>query len=59
MEKKFGEVSVGDRFTLNGIEYVKTPDVRISCCRSVNCQSMSNPEQKDFISLETVVNVNG
>lgn len=59
MQKQFGEVSVGDRFVLNGTEFVKTPDIRVSCCRSVNCQSMSNPDQKEFVSVETVVEVNG
>ena len=59
MNKLFGEIAVGGKFTLNGIEYVKTADVRVSCCRTVNCQSISNPEQKTFVSVDTVVIYNG
>lgn len=59
MNKQFGEIVVGDKFILNGLEYVKTPDIRVSCCRSVNCQSVSNPEQRIFVSVDTVVTVNG
>ena len=59
MNKTFGELAVGDRFVVSGTEYVKTSEVRVSCCRSVNCQSISNPEQKNFISTDTVVTVNG
>lgn len=59
MNKLFGEIKVGDKFSLNGIEYVKTPDVRVSCCRTVNCQSVSNPDQKTFVSVDTVIVYNG
>lgn len=59
MNKLFGEIAVGDKFTFNGIEYVKTADVRVSCCRTVNCQSVSNPEQRTFVPVETTVIYNG
>jgi len=59
MNKQFGELAVGDKFIFNGIEYVKTPDVKVSCCRTVNCQSVSNPDQRTFVSVETVITYNG
>ena len=59
MNKEFGELAVGDRFILNGSEFIKTAEVRVSCCKSVNCQSVSNPAETTFISVNTVVTVNG
>jgi hypothetical protein len=59
MNKEFGELAVGDRFIFNGSEFVKTAEVRVTCCKSVNCQSMSNPAETTFIPVNTVVIVNG
>ena len=59
MNKEFGELVVGDRFILNGSEFVKTAEVRVTCCRSVNCQSVSNPAETTFVQVNTVVTVNG
>lgn len=58
-EKQFSELSVGDRFSYNGVEYIKTQEVRISCCRSVNCQAVNDPNHKTFVSGTALVNING
>jgi hypothetical protein len=58
MEKPLSEVAVGSIFTVNGIEYVKTDDVRISCCKSVNCYAVSDSSQKTYLAPNTVVSVN-
>lgn len=59
MEKKLEEVAVGSNFTVNNVEYVKTEEVRVSCCRSINCQLVSDANQKAFFPGSTVVTVNG
>lgn len=59
MEKPLSEVAVGSIFTVNGTEYVKTEDVRISCCKSVNCYAVNDSAQKTYFAPGTVVSVNG
>jgi len=59
MNKNFSELAVGERFTLNGVEYVKTQEVKVSCCRSINCQAISDPNTKTYIQSSTTVTVNG
>lgn len=58
MNKTFGELAVGDRFTLNGKEYAKTQDVRISCCKSINAQSTTNSNERIKLETSTTVTVN-
>lgn len=57
MEKKFEEVLVGQRFIVNNTEYVKTEEVRISCCRSVNCYASIDANQKGHFPGDTLVMV--
>jgi hypothetical protein len=59
MQKKFEELVVGEKFTVNGVEYIKTEDVRISCCRSVNCYSVADSSQKGHFPGNTEVTING
>lgn len=59
MNKTFSELNTGDRFSLNGTEYVKSDEVRVSCCRSVNCQEVNNPNNKNYVHPTTQVTVNG
>lgn len=59
MEKPFSELIVGTKFTINNVEYVKTDEVRVSCCRSVNCQMTADSSQRTFIPAEAIVTVNG
>ena len=59
IDKQFSQLAVGERFVLNGIEYIKTQEVRISCCRSINCQSVMDANHKNFVAPNTTVSVNG
>ena len=59
MEKKFEELALGDKFTVNNVEYVKAEEVRVSCCRSINCHTSTDSNQKAFFPGSTVVVVNG
>lgn len=59
MEKKFSEVAIGEKFVVNGVEYTKSQEVRVSCCKSVNCHLSDNKGQTSFFpgdALVTVVN---
>lgn len=58
MEKEFNLVSVGEKFSVNGIEYSKIPEVRISCCKSINAQATTNSNQRTFFPGNTIVTVN-
>lgn len=42
---KFSELSVDQKFKLNGAEYVKTTPVKISCCKSLNALKVDNNEK--------------
>lgn len=59
MEQKLEDVAVGTKFTVNSAEYVKIPEVRVSCCRSINCQLVADANQKGFFPGSTIVVVNG
>jgi hypothetical protein len=59
MEKKFEEIAVGTKFRINGMEYVKTEEVRVSCCRSINCHVAADVNQKVFFPGSTAVVVDG
>ena len=57
MEKQFSELVVGEKFSINGTEYVKMQEVRVSCCKSVNCYQLSHADQKTFFPGNTLVTV--
>jgi len=59
MNKQFSELAVGERFTVNGMEYIKTQEIRVSCCRSINAQAVNDINNKTFIGPTTTVTVNG
>lgn len=58
MEKNFSDVSVGGRFTMNGLDYIKTDTIRVSCCKSINAQAVNDPNNRTFVQDTTVVTVN-
>ena len=58
-EKKFEEIPVGTKFSIGNTEYIKTEEVRVSCCRSLNCYNVADVNQKLFFSGSTVVVVDG
>lgn len=55
--KKFSELPVGTKFTLNGIEYVKTVEERISCCQFNNARQTTNSSAKIGVTPVTDVEV--
>jgi len=57
MQKRFSDLAVGEKFVVNGVEYVKTQDVRISCCRSVNSYESANASKKHNFDPGTLVTV--
>jgi len=56
--KKFVDVQVGEKFTLNGIEYVKIPDERINCCKVNNASQTNDVGTKIQVIPITEVEVN-
>lgn len=58
MNKTFAELNVGDRFTLNGSEYIKIQDVRVSCCKTVNCHDANNSSNRIYVQPSTSVVIN-
>ena len=55
MEVKLSELNTGDRFQVNGSTYVKTDEVKVSCCRSINCYLLDNNSKKAYFAPNTVV----
>lgn len=56
--KKFKDLSVGERFTLNGIEYTKITEVKISCCKRVNAHAVGNEKNRINVTPDTEIVVN-
>lgn len=59
MNKVFSQLSEGARFTLNGNNYIKIREVKVSCCKTVNAHLASDPNNRTYIRPETTVIVNG
>lgn len=58
VEKIFAEVPLGSKFTVNGLEYVKTETVKVSCCQSINAHLADNTSARVFFQDNVVVTVN-
>ena len=58
MKKQFKDLTDGELFQHNGEEYKKIAAVKVSCCRSINCEQSSNSQHKIFIPPLTEVEVN-
>lgn len=58
MEKTFGEVAVGAKFSVNGSEYTKVDAVKVSCCQSINAHLSDNPGARVFFTDNLMVTVN-
>jgi TusA-related sulfurtransferase len=54
--KKMQDVQVGERFTVAGTEYIKTNEIRVSCCKAFNCEVVGNADSKTYFSPEMDVN---
>jgi len=53
--KKFMDLSIGDKFKLNGINYVKTQEERISCCQVINASQEDLPSTRIQVTPITEV----
>lgn len=42
---KFNDVQVGQKFTLNNVEYTKTEPQKVSCCKTLNAIKTENSEK--------------
>jgi hypothetical protein len=58
MNKPFKDIVENETFAFNGIEYVKIPTVKISCCRSVNAKAKDNENNRVYIQPSQEVEVN-
>lgn len=58
MIKQFKDIQDGEMFKLNGIEYKKIPNVKISCCRSINSEETADANKKHFVQPLVEVEVN-
>ena len=55
----FTDLKTGDRFSYNGTEYIKIDEVRISCCKLINCQAAQDPNNRIQIPQNAQVTING
>lgn len=39
---KFSELSVGQKFKINEVEYTRIEDIKVSCCKKLNAIDNSN-----------------
>lgn len=58
--KPLSEIAVGSTFVHNSTEYKRIEDLRVSCCRVVNCVRVSDGSN-EFVAPNTLVEekVNG
>lgn len=57
--KTFAEIAVGNKFLYNGVEYKRIEDVRVSCCRVVNCINIADGSNQYVPPNSNVEEVNG
>jgi hypothetical protein len=57
MTKQFKDLSDGQVFTLNGLQFKKTAVVKISCCRSINAEESTNANNRIFVNPNQEVEV--
>jgi len=39
---KFSELTVGQKFKINEVEYTRIDDIKVSCCKKLNAINNSN-----------------
>jgi len=54
MPTQFKDVAVGQRFAFNGETYTKTPEERVSCCKTLNAVKDTNQEKCMILPLQEV-----
>lgn len=55
--KKFSEITNGQHFTMNSIEYIKIPEERVSCCSVLNAVQADNRSSKVQVTPITEVEI--
>jgi hypothetical protein len=55
MDKAFSEIAVGSVFQFNNVQYTKTNDIRVSCCKVINAHETSNKNNTTYIPPTTIV----
>lgn len=56
---KFHELSVNEKFLVNGKEFIKVPEEKISCCKiGCNAHEVSNGQKVVFKPLDEVTKAN-
>lgn len=58
-QKEFKDLAVNEQFSVNNIKYVKTDEVKVSCCKSINCHVLGNHSERTFFGPSTTVEVEG
>jgi hypothetical protein len=61
MNKLFSELNVGQEFKVHGsdTQYRKIDTIKVSCCKSINAEDVSNAANKTFFAPGTAVVING
>ena len=60
--KKFKDIPINQTFTLNGLQYKKINEERVSCCKALNAVAIGDPAQKiqvmplDDVTLDETTN---
>lgn len=57
MIKQFQNVEDNTVFKINDTEYRKVPQVKISCCKSINAVQVANEANRTYIQPSTEVEV--
>jgi hypothetical protein len=57
MKKQFKDIVVDEKFKIDDVEYVKINAVKISCCKSINAQQITDANNKTFVQPLTEVDV--
>jgi len=59
MQKLLSDVPVNAVFVVNGIQYKKVDEVKVSCCKSINAEVVGDTNNKTYFPGNTLVDTNG
>jgi hypothetical protein len=54
MQKQFKDLEINEQFNHNGVAFVRVPDEKISCCKTLNAENISTKEKIMILPLEEV-----
>lgn len=56
---KFHEIAVGEKFKFNNEEYLKVPEIKVSCCKvQENCQLVASGAKTVLKPMDEVEKLN-